>query len=130
VIVEGSCLCGTVGFEARLPSARFVNCHCSRCRKATGSTSAANAVVRPDAFRLTRDVEEVARFDLPTARELRHRVLPRLRVADAAPHPERPRSDCALRRARRRPAGAALGARPLGSHAPWMDDAGALTTSD
>jgi hypothetical protein len=68
VIVEGSCLCGTVGFEARLPSARFVNGHCSRCRKATGSTSAANAIVRPDALRWTRDAEEVARFDLPTAR--------------------------------------------------------------
>ena len=54
MLVRGSCLCRAVGYEARLPFAKFVNCHCSRCRKASGSAFAANAYVLPDAFRWTR----------------------------------------------------------------------------
>src|SRR5215472_18193898 len=50
MVVQGSCLCGAVAYEARLPLAKFVNCHCSRCRKATGSAHSANAYVLPDAF--------------------------------------------------------------------------------
>jgi len=34
--VTGSCLCGDVTYEVRLPFLRFVNCHCSRCRHASG----------------------------------------------------------------------------------------------
>ena len=68
MLVRGSCLCGAVGYEARLPFARFVNCHCSRCRKASGSAFAANAYVAPDAFRWTRGESIVARYDLPDAR--------------------------------------------------------------
>ena len=68
MVVQGSCLCGAVGYEARLPLAKFVNCHCSRCRKATGSAYSANACVLPDAFRWTRGEEMVRRFDLPEAR--------------------------------------------------------------
>ena len=66
--MRGSCLCGAVRYEVRPPFASFVNCHCSRCRKATGTAYAANAVVAPDAFRWTDGEEYVARFDLPEAR--------------------------------------------------------------
>jgi hypothetical protein len=66
--VHGSCLCGAVAYEARLPLAKFVNCHCSRCRKASGSAHSVNAYVPPDAFRWTRGEDVVRRFDLPTAR--------------------------------------------------------------
>ena len=38
--VRGGCLCGSVEFEADLPFSKFVRCHCSRCRSATGSTFA------------------------------------------------------------------------------------------
>jgi hypothetical protein len=68
MLVRGSCLCGSVGYEARLPLIKFVNCHCSRCRKATGSACSANAYVLPDAYRWTRGEEMVRRFDLPEAR--------------------------------------------------------------
>lgn len=68
MIVRGSSLCGAVGDEARLPSLRFVNCHCSRCRKTTGSAYAANALVSPEAFRWTRGEGEAAHYDLPEAR--------------------------------------------------------------
>ena len=52
--MRGSGLCRAIGYEAELPFAGFVNCHCSRCRKATGSAFGANAYVLPDAFRWTR----------------------------------------------------------------------------
>jgi hypothetical protein len=68
MVVRGSCLCGAVGYEARLPLAKFVNCHCSRCRKASGSAHSVNAYVLPDAFRWTRGEDLVKRFDLPQAR--------------------------------------------------------------
>jgi hypothetical protein len=66
--ITGSCLCGKVRFEAILPLARFVHCHCSRCRKATGAAHATNAVVKADAFRWQEGEEFVSRYDLPTAR--------------------------------------------------------------
>ncbi len=68
MIVSGTCLCMSVGYEARLPFTKFVNCHCSRCRKSSGSAYAANAYVLPEAFRWTRGESLVRRFDLPEAR--------------------------------------------------------------
>src|SRR5207302_1698384 len=55
-------------YEVRLPFDRFVNCHCSRCRKATGAAHATNAVVKLDAFRWTAGETHVVRYDLPSAR--------------------------------------------------------------
>src|SRR5450755_958347 len=49
--VRGGCLCGIVEFEVDLPFTKFVKCHCSRCRGATGSAFATNAYVLPPAFR-------------------------------------------------------------------------------
>jgi len=66
--VRGACLCGSVQFEADPPFIKFVRCHCSRCRKATGSAFTANAYVLPQAFRWTSGEYQVARFDLPQAR--------------------------------------------------------------
>ena len=68
MVIAGSCLCGAVRYEVRLPFRDFVNCHCSRCRKATGSAYAANALVDPDALRWLAGEEKVRRFDLPAAR--------------------------------------------------------------
>jgi hypothetical protein len=34
---RGGCPCGLVEFEVDLPFIKFVRCHCSRCRRATGS---------------------------------------------------------------------------------------------
>lgn len=39
---SGSCLCGTVTFEISGGFESFFLCHCSRCRKDTGSAHAAN----------------------------------------------------------------------------------------
>jgi hypothetical protein len=66
--VHGSCLCGSVTFAVELPFDRFVHCHCSRCRKASGTAHATNAVAKADAFRWLQGEELVVRYDLPTAR--------------------------------------------------------------
>lgn len=67
-VLRGSCLCGAVAFEVALPLSGFVYCHCSRCRKATGSGRAANLRVPPAQLRWIAGSELVARWDLPTAR--------------------------------------------------------------
>ncbi|MEI9983360.1 MAG: GFA family protein [Aliidongia sp.] len=67
-MARGSCLCGSVVFEVATPFDRFVNCHCSRCRKATGTAHASNAVVKAEALRWLQGDELVARYDLPAAR--------------------------------------------------------------
>ena len=38
---RGSCICGEVAFEVEGPFDLFLNCHCSRCRKATGTAHSA-----------------------------------------------------------------------------------------
>ena len=39
---EGSCLCGEVRYEVRGEFEHFFLCHCSRCRKGSGSAHGAN----------------------------------------------------------------------------------------
>lgn len=68
VTIRGGCLCGAVSFEVDLPFLKFVQCHCSRCRKATGSSFAANAYVLPPSFRWTLGESLIRRFHLPIAR--------------------------------------------------------------
>lgn len=68
MVIHGSCLCGDVRFEVETNFVRFANCHCSRCRKATGTAHSVNAVVTPDAFRWLQGEERVARYDLGSAR--------------------------------------------------------------
>jgi hypothetical protein len=49
---RGSCLCGRVGFEIDGLLAGIQLCHCSQCRRASGSAFAANLPVRAEDFRL------------------------------------------------------------------------------
>ncbi len=64
----GSCLCKGVTYEVELPFERFMYCHCSRCRKATGAAHAANGFVKPEAFRWTKGESDVQRYDIPEAK--------------------------------------------------------------
>ena len=40
--LSGSCLCGAVRYTATGEAQRFYHCHCSRCRKASGTGHASN----------------------------------------------------------------------------------------
>lgn len=66
--IHGQCLCGAVAYEAHGPFPGFQYCHCSRCRKFTGSAHAANVFCLPENFRYTRGEESVGRYALPGAR--------------------------------------------------------------
>jgi hypothetical protein len=46
----GSCFCGAVRYEVRGEIGPAYYCHCSRCRKISGSAFSANAVVRSSEF--------------------------------------------------------------------------------
>jgi hypothetical protein len=65
---RGSCLCGEAAFEVDGPFDLFLNCHCSRCRKASGTAHACAVIVKAAALRWLRGEASVARFDLPQAR--------------------------------------------------------------
>ncbi len=67
-VAHGSCLCKKVTYEVDLPFERFMYCHCSRCRKATGAAHAANGFVMPEQFRLLSGAEFIKRFDMPEAK--------------------------------------------------------------
>ena len=63
--VKGSCFCGEVGYEVSGNLGVFQYCHCSRCRKVTGSAHAANVFVAPDQFKWLKGEDSVGRYDSP-----------------------------------------------------------------
>ncbi|MDB2409957.1 GFA family protein [Pseudomonadales bacterium] len=60
--VKGACLCGDVAYELSGNLGIFQYCHCSRCRKFTGSAHAANLFVGLDQFKWLRDESLVGTF--------------------------------------------------------------------
>jgi hypothetical protein len=64
--LTGSCLCGSVRYTVQGEPQRALHCHCSRCRKATGTGHASNLFV---AGTLTWDAGEelVRHFKVPQA---------------------------------------------------------------
>ena len=46
--IEGGCLCGRVRYRVTPPFEVFHLCHCSQCRRSTGSAHAANIFTDPD----------------------------------------------------------------------------------
>ena len=59
----GSCLCGSVTYEITGNMGVFQYCHCSRCRKFTGSAYASNLFVSPKDFRWLTGEALVQRYD-------------------------------------------------------------------
>ena len=68
-MIRGSCLCGGVRFELATIEGPFELCHCSRCRKTSGSTFMAALAVRRSGFRYLAGAELVRRFELPVRDE-------------------------------------------------------------
>jgi len=65
---KGSCLCGEVHYEITGSLGVFQYCHCSRCRKFTGSAHAANIIVAPNQFEWLQGEEYLGRFEVADAR--------------------------------------------------------------
>ena len=66
--LKGSCLCGAVKYEVTGEAKRFLHCHCSRCRKATGTGHASNLFLQPGELRWLQGEEQVRSFKLPEAK--------------------------------------------------------------
>ena len=66
--VTGSCLCGQVSYRVRGPEHVFQYCHCSRCRKTTGSAHGSNIIVDPAQFEWTDGADHVGRYEPPEAK--------------------------------------------------------------
>lgn len=50
---KGSCLCGCINYQVSSFEGPFMFCHCSRCRKASGSAFASNAVIKTENLQIT-----------------------------------------------------------------------------
>ncbi len=69
--VRGACLCGAVRFSVTGRFVHFVLCHCSRCRKGSGSAHAANLFAPGARIEWLAGEAHVRRFELPDTRHLR-----------------------------------------------------------
>ena len=62
--IDGSCLCQAVRYRITGEPVGFQYCHCSRCRKFTGSAHAANVFATMDSFTWVAGEELVGTFRL------------------------------------------------------------------
>lgn len=60
---RGSCLCGGVQYELDAELGEFGYCHCTSCRKASGSAHAANAPIDRQYFRLVSGAQVLREFE-------------------------------------------------------------------
>lgn len=60
--LKGSCLCGAVQYEVVGEATRFYHCHCSRCRKATGTGHASNLFLQPATLKWLAGEDQVRAF--------------------------------------------------------------------
>ncbi|MCB1858128.1 MAG: GFA family protein [Gammaproteobacteria bacterium] len=66
--ITGTCLCKGVQFQLTGHLGIFQYCHCSRCRKFTGSTFSSNLLVLPEQFSWLRGEALVGRYELAEAK--------------------------------------------------------------
>lgn len=62
-MIHGSCLCGGYRYQIDGPVLSMVNCHCSKCRKASATAYATFAVVPAASFEVTAGVDLVQTFE-------------------------------------------------------------------
>ena len=60
---RGSCLCGSIRYEVAGELGDFGYCHCTSCRKASGSAHAANSPVARRSFRLIRGDDVIREYE-------------------------------------------------------------------
>ena len=60
--VSGECLCGQIKYAATGPFSAFHICHCSQCRRSTGSAHASNIFTTPDRLEWLAGEDKVIHF--------------------------------------------------------------------
>jgi len=66
-MAHGECNCGAVSFEITSEISDVIICHCSICRRATGSNGIAVLIVNNDDFRWTSGEELITSWKKPDA---------------------------------------------------------------
>ncbi len=66
-MVRGECNCGAVAFEIDADLSGVIVCHCSICRRSTGSNGIPVVVVDNDAFGWKRGKGQIATWEKPDA---------------------------------------------------------------
>lgn len=121
-------MCGTVTYEVGPPFHKMIHCHCSRCRKGTGTGHATNLVADPAQFRWLSGEDAITRYDLPTAKSFSKWFCSR--CGCPVPRPRRGGNVMVI------PAGSLDSAPPIkptdhiywDSKAPWSCDSSGLPT--
>ncbi|MEO0439684.1 MAG: GFA family protein [Pseudomonadota bacterium] len=62
-MLKGSCLCGSVKYEADCDPGIIIHCHCQTCRKAHSAAFSSLMPVARDAFRWTAGEDVLSRFE-------------------------------------------------------------------
>ena len=62
-MITGECLCGDVRYEIDGKISPIWLCHCSKCRRSTGSAFHASAVCRPEQFRWVSGEESIREYE-------------------------------------------------------------------
>ncbi|MDC1286598.1 GFA family protein [Gammaproteobacteria bacterium] len=60
--IKGACLCGRVQYQVSGPFDAFYLCHCSQCRRSTGSAHAANIFTTADRLEWLAGEELIKRY--------------------------------------------------------------------
>jgi len=68
VNLKGGCLCGAVQYELGGEATRFYHCHCSRCRKVSGTGHSTNLFVKLSSLAWTQGEELIGKFKAPDAK--------------------------------------------------------------
>lgn len=66
-MVTGQCNCGAVAFEVRAELSDVFICHCSICRRYTGSSGIAVVIADNQQFRWLRGEDQIATWEKPDA---------------------------------------------------------------
>ena len=66
-MTKGECNCGAVAFEIDTQLASVIMCHCSICRRSTGSNGIAVIVIDNDSFQWLRGSEHISTWKKPDA---------------------------------------------------------------
>lgn len=64
-MAQGECNCGKVAFEVMVPLTDVYVCHCSICRRSTGTHGIAVAVVKAEEFRWLRGESDTVEWAKP-----------------------------------------------------------------
>jgi hypothetical protein len=60
--LNGQCLCGAVKFLLRAMPSQIYQCHCSQCRKITGSSANASCIIAEENFEWQQGESNIASY--------------------------------------------------------------------